>query len=164
MSSQEQALADIKAAERDPGSGYDGSSVKTHFPGTVIGFDWPPELMEVVKDLAAAATSQLLVIVGRFFAVTYQRRLRSMKDIDTTAETLRLVSNAEIATNRLASAIPPATPCKSSDSSHDYVSTVNCPISIYFLCLATLLRFPTATRDRYVHGEKCLAFIEVSSF
>jgi twinfilin-like protein len=71
MSSQEQALADIKAAERDPGSGYDGSSLKTHFPGSVIGFDWPPELMEVVKDLAAASTSQVLVIVGRPFTKTH---------------------------------------------------------------------------------------------
>ena len=63
MSAKEQELADIKAAERDAGSGYVGSSLATHFPGTVIGFDWPPELIEGVKDLGTATTSQLLVIV-----------------------------------------------------------------------------------------------------
>ena len=65
MSQREKDLAEMAEAERQAADAYQGSNArKNHLGGTVVGFAWPPDVEEALKQLAVDESSKLLVVVS----------------------------------------------------------------------------------------------------
>ena len=64
MSAREQEMADIRAAEREGGGGYDGSRSRQNHVGAGVGLNWSSEVEEAVRELGIGDGSRLVVIVS----------------------------------------------------------------------------------------------------
>lgn len=94
MSAQEKEMADVRAAERQAGSGaYEGSRARHSPLGTGVGLNWSPEVEDSIKDLASGSGDRLVVLT-----------------IDTASETLVLSTVAECSADDLSTKIPSSEP------------------------------------------------------
>lgn len=64
LSAREKEMADIKAAERADGGGYEGSRARQNHLGTGVGLNWSQDVEEAVKALGDGDDSRLVVIVS----------------------------------------------------------------------------------------------------
>jgi twinfilin-like protein len=113
LSTREQEMADVRAAEREAGGGsYEGSRARQNHLGTGVGLNWSPEVEEAVKELGSGEESRLLVIVSSLWFRLYFMFIDSgLQSIDTLSETLVLKSAEEISVEQLGSALPATEPC-----------------------------------------------------
>jgi twinfilin-like protein len=63
LSAREQELADIKAAEREAGNGYEGSNARKNHIGHRGGLNWSPQAEDAVKGLGSRDDSQIVILV-----------------------------------------------------------------------------------------------------
>jgi twinfilin-like protein len=65
LSKREKELAEMFEAEKKAADDYQGSNaLKSLLSGAAVGFTWSPEVEEAFKQLAAEASSKLLVVVS----------------------------------------------------------------------------------------------------
>ncbi|KAI6038453.1 hypothetical protein EDC04DRAFT_2570053 [Pisolithus marmoratus] len=145
LSTREQEMADIKAAEREvAGNAYEGSRARqNHLGDGRVGYKWSSEAEEAVKQLGHGEGNQLVIL-----------------RIDISTETLVLHSNSEAEVNALSSLIPASEPSFTLFAwSHSYSATKRDIIFIYS-CPSTS---PIKYRMVYSSGA-LLIFKEVKAF
>ena len=100
LSTREQEMADVQAAERAAArSGNDGSIVGRHqFGGAGVKMNWSEDVEQVVKALSSGGEGSRLVVMT----------------IDPATETLVLISNEECEPNDLCALLPSSDPCEHS--------------------------------------------------
>lgn len=65
LSAREQEIADIKAAEREAGTTYEGSRARqNHLGNRDIGYTWAEDARETVGKLRAGEGSRLVILVS----------------------------------------------------------------------------------------------------
>ncbi|KAF9228719.1 actin depolymerizing protein [Gyrodon lividus] len=119
LSAREQEIADIKAAEREAGATYEGSRARqNHLGNQEIGYKWPEEAEEAVRELRAGKGNQLVVL-----------------QIDESEQIVLNKSSLVDDVNALSSNIPPSEPSYSlfawqnsySVTGRDIVFIYSCP-------------------------------------
>ncbi|KAF7322613.1 Protein tyrosine kinase [Mycena chlorophos] len=118
LSSAEQEMADIRAAERLAGglSAYQGSRARTTHIGQTVGMGWTEDVQEAVKALGDGDESVLVV-----------------STIDMSSETVVLQSSSPVSADALGAALPPDTACyaffawKHSPSQREIIFIYSCP-------------------------------------
>ena len=63
LSAREQELADIKAAEREAGSNYEGSNARKNHIGHRVGLSWSPQAEGAVKELGSRNGNRIVILV-----------------------------------------------------------------------------------------------------
>lgn len=66
LSSREQELADLRAAENDTAT-YEGSRGRASHIGTGVGLNWSKEVEDAVSELGQASSDALVVIVSYMY-------------------------------------------------------------------------------------------------
>ncbi|KAG0705296.1 actin depolymerizing protein [Suillus ampliporus] len=89
LSAREQEMADIKAAEREAGNGYEGSNARKNHIGQRVGLSWSSEAENAVKGLGSRDDGRIVIL-----------------KIEPSTETLELDSFADVTVDNLGSSIP----------------------------------------------------------
>lgn len=137
MSTREQEMADIRAAEREAaGNTYEGSRARqNHLGDGKVGYKWSSEAEDAVKRLGHGEGSQVVIL-----------------QIELLTETLVLHSNPEAQASTLSSLIPPSEPSFTLFAwSHSYSATKRDIIFIYSCPSASPIKY------RMVYSSGALA-------
>ncbi|EIW85446.1 actin depolymerizing protein [Coniophora puteana RWD-64-598 SS2] len=118
LSAREKEMEDIKAAEKQAGFSYEGSSARKNHIGTGHSFAWDPEAENAMKELGATETSRLVVLA-----------------IAMESETLELHSSSEVDINQVGAALPKDQPAYAalawvneySETGRDVLYIYSCP-------------------------------------
>lgn len=89
LSAREQEMADIKAAEREAGNGYEGSNARKNHIGQRVGLSWSSEAENAVKGLGSRDDGRIVIL-----------------KIEPSTETLELDSFTDVTVDNLGSSIP----------------------------------------------------------
>ena len=138
LSAREQELADIKAAEREAGNSYEGSSARKNHIGQRVGLSWSSEAEDAVKGLGSRDDNRIVILV-RIPIDNIERIVHaSLQKIEPSTETLELDSFADIAVDNLSSSIPSGEPCTRSLYC-SYAALIYSFTSIRVLCVVKLV-------------------------
>ncbi|KAH8833968.1 hypothetical protein DL96DRAFT_1666909 [Flagelloscypha sp. PMI_526] len=120
MSSREQELADIREAEREAGSSYQGMRARASHVGTGVGLNWSEPVAAAIKALSDEANGTQLVVIT----------------IDGPSETLTLEASHSCSVDDVGKLLPQSDPCyavlgwthsKTSASRREIVFMYSCP-------------------------------------
>jgi twinfilin-like protein len=93
LSTREQEMVDLRAAERETAS-YDGSRARTSHIGTGVGLNWSEEVERAVIELGQGTGPSIVIL-----------------SVDPQSETLTLRSTEDIPVSSLGSSLPASEPC-----------------------------------------------------
>lgn len=89
LSTREQEMENIKAAEREAGNSYEGSNARKNHIGRRVGLSWSSNAEDVVKGLGSRNDSRVVIL-----------------KIEPSTESLELDSFADVTVDNLSSCIP----------------------------------------------------------
>ncbi|TFY83243.1 hypothetical protein EWM64_g771 [Hericium alpestre] len=93
MTAREKEMEELKAAERKGGGAYAGNRARINHVGQAVGYVWPPEVEDAIKELASGSDDRLAIVT-----------------LDPASETLNLMSVEESSADELGSKIPSSEP------------------------------------------------------